>query len=68
MSFVLVLILTAINWALKLLMAWIAFHFTHWIFTDPAEWVVIAIVAVAACGTSINYSWTDVYGRKWSIQ
>lgn len=67
MNIIFIIIIMAINWALKLFMAWVAWHFTHWIFTDPAEWVVIAIVAVAAVTTSINMSWTDDQGRKWSV-
>lgn len=67
MNIIAMIILMAFNWALKLFMGWVAWHFTHWIFTDPAEWIVISIVAIAAVGTSIQFSWTDDRGIKWSV-
>lgn len=68
MNIIAVIMLMALNWALKLFMGWVAWHFTHWIFTDPAEWVVIVIVAVAAVDTSINFSRTDYPKIKWSVK
>lgn len=58
----------AFNWALKLIMGWAFYHLTHWLFTDPAEWVVITIVAVAAVQTKLSFSWNDDRGRKWSVE
>lgn len=68
MNFIVVIIGMALNWALKLLMGWAFYHLTHWLFTDPAEWVVITIVAVAAVQTKITFSWSDDHGRKWSVE
>lgn len=68
MNTITIILLMMFNWCLKLAMGWAAFHFTHWIFNDPAEWAVITIVAVAAVTTSISYSWTDNSGRTWSIK
>ncbi|AWY09367.1 hypothetical protein vBRpoPV13_10 [Ruegeria phage vB_RpoP-V13] len=58
----------ALNWTLKLFAGWAFYHLTHWLFTDPAEWVVITVVSVAAVTTKISFSWTDDRGRKWNIE
>ncbi|ANJ20667.1 hypothetical protein HYO98_gp10 [Dinoroseobacter phage DS-1410Ws-06] len=66
MNMIFFILVVALNWAIKLIMGWAAWHFTHWAFTDPAEWVAIVIVSVAAVTTKINISWTDDRGRNWS--
>lgn len=65
MNWIFVLIIWILNWGLKLIVAWAAYHFTFWFFHDPAEWAVITIVAVAAMKTNLNVSWTDDYGHQW---